>query len=331
MSSPDVYEVVFTARERAELLPVEPDPTPLAPDEVAGHTLATLVSPGTEINWGYLGTTFPTRSGYAAVSEVEAVGEAVSDLQVGQRVFTMGNHRSFQRTTRDAVLPVPSGLEARVAVFARLMGVSMTTLVTTRARPPARVIVSGLGPVGHLAAQNFAACGYRVIGVDPVESRRRAAADKGIDPVWERIPTDDPAVQDRIDLVADCSGHEQAVIDACRVIRKGGEVVLIGTPWKRHTDRYAHEVLHAVFHRYVHLRSGWEWELPRQPADFVPGSIPQNLAGALDWLAAGRVRVDGLYRLAPPADAQQVYQDLLHRRGDHIVAVFDWTQMGSGL
>ena len=319
--------VTFTARERAELLPFEPDATPLGPDDVAGRTLASLVSPGTEINHGYLGERFPTGSGYAAAFEVEALGEAVTDLAVGDRVFAVGNHRSYQRATRQTVLLLPTGLAPEVAVFARLMGVSMTTLVTTHARPSSSVIVSGLGPVGHLAAQIFAACGYTVMGVDPVESRRRAAAGKGIDPVWERIPTDDPSVRDRIALVVECSGHEQAALDACNVVRKGGEVVLIGTPWHRRTDRLAHELLHAVFHRYVHLRSGWEWELPHQPTEFVPGSVFGNLAAALDWLASGRVRVEGLFSHAHPQDAQHVYQDLLHRRTDTIVTVFDWTQV----
>ena len=65
------YSVTFTAREQAELLPLERDETPLGPDEVAGKTLATLISAGTELAGGYLGERFPSRPGYAAVDVFE--------------------------------------------------------------------------------------------------------------------------------------------------------------------------------------------------------------------------------------------------------------------
>lgn len=42
-------QIVFTAAEKAELLEVAPDQPPLAADEVAGPTLFTLISPGTEL------------------------------------------------------------------------------------------------------------------------------------------------------------------------------------------------------------------------------------------------------------------------------------------
>jgi hypothetical protein len=80
-----------------------------------------------------------------------------------------------------------------------------------------------------------------------------------------------------------------------------------------------------VFHRYVVLRSGWEWELPLQPAEFRRGSVFGNLAAALRWLAEGRVRVDGLAATLLPTQAQQAYQDLLHQRAERLTVVFDWT------
>jgi threonine dehydrogenase-like Zn-dependent dehydrogenase len=124
--------------------------------------------------------------------------------------------------------------------------------------------------------------------------------------------------------VVECSGHEQAVLDAGRVVRKRGEVVLVGVPWRRRSELFAHELLDVLFHNYVVLRGGWEWELPRQPTDFLVNSIYGNFAGALKWLAQGRVRVDGLASKAAPADAQQAYQDLLHGRAPGLTYVFDW-------
>src|SRR4029077_20119946 len=123
--------VTITAREQAELLAVEPDPRPLGPREVAGRTLATLVSAGTELASTYLGTSFPRVPGYAAVFEVMATGSEVEGFRSGDRAFCMGPHQSYQRVSQEQALPVPESLAPPTAVFARLMGVSMSTLTTT--------------------------------------------------------------------------------------------------------------------------------------------------------------------------------------------------------
>lgn len=318
--------VVFTAREQAELAPVERG-GPVGPNEVAGPTLATLISTGTELAI-YQGEHFPQRPGYAAVFEAESVGPGAADIAIGEPVFCMGPHRSYQRAPRPEVIPLPAGLAPQVAVFARMIGVTMSTLTTTAARPPEQVLVLGLGLVGHLAAQMFQACGYQVIACDPVAGRRDLARRAGIERVFPAVPLDDTGIAGKVGLALDCSGHEQAVLDACRAVRKRGEVVLVATPWRRRSDLYAHEVLRAVFHNYVVLRSGWEWELPRQRTDFAVNSIYGNLAAALSWLAQGRIRVAGLYDVRRPRDPQSAYQDLLRAPGDRLTSVFDWGEPG---
>lgn len=318
------YIVTITAHERAELLPVAPDPKPLAPEEIAGRTLVTLISPGTELSAAFQAKKFPTHCGYAAVFQVEQVGSEVKDVAVGDILFCPGRHRSFQRVDRKSAVPVPAGLAPAVAVFARLMGVSMTTLVTTKARPTETVLVTGLGLVGNLAAQLFAASGYDVIAVDPDRQRCELARRLGLQRVHESVPLNDAQVAGHVALAVECSGHEQAVLDACRVVRKGGEVVLVGVPWRRRTELTAHEILHAVFHKYVVLRSGWEWELPLHATDFRDHSIFGNYAGALRWLAEGRVRVNDLAVTLPPTQAQQAYEDLLRNRCRGLTVLFDW-------
>jgi len=125
-------------------------------------------------------------------------------------------------------------------------------------------------------------------------------------------------------LAIDCSGHVQAVLDCCRAVRKGGEVALIGVPWRRLTELYAHEILDAVFHNNVHLRSGWEWELPRQDQELHFGSIHANLAGAPRWLADGRISVASLSEARRPTDCAGVYDDLANGRTKSLAVVFDW-------
>ena len=326
MSRRTEYAITITQKEKAELLPVE-ESTEVGPDEIAGRTLATLVSAGTELNSAYLAEEgHPRTPGYSAVMEVEEIGENVERFQPGDVVFCMRGHRSYQKVNQGQALPVPAGLPADVATFARMMGVSMTTLNTTMARPPGRVLVCGLGLVGHLAAKNFDACGYEVFTSDPVESRREIATRAGIKNVFSAVPLDDENLSGTFALALECSGHEQALLDAAKAVRKRGEVVCIATPWKKCTDLPMHDLHRAIFFNYVVIRSGWEWELPHNTTEFGNGSIFENLSGALNWLCEGRVRVDSIYSKYSPRDAQQAYQDLLHKKTDRLAVVFDWAQ-----
>jgi threonine dehydrogenase-like Zn-dependent dehydrogenase len=320
--------IAFTACRRAELINWPVDDAPLKPNEVAGRTLITAVSPGTEVNSGFdrdQDPEDPDVRGYAAVFEVEATGDDVKHIRPGQRAFAMGKHMSRQRHDADWVVPVPDGLKPADAVFVRLIAVGWATLTTTAARPPDRVLVTGLGIVGNCAAQLFQAAGYRVTAVDPLEDRRRLAQQCGIIDVRDAAPLDDPELKCKVSLAIECSGHEPAVLDSCHIVRKGGEVALVGMPWKRKSDISITELLQTVFHDYVHLRSGWEWELPMHPQEFTPGSTFANLHAAMQWLADGRLTVAGLYCRSRPDDAQKVYEEMFDQSGEALTHVFDWT------
>ncbi|GMA28952.1 hypothetical protein [Arenivirga flava] len=306
---------------RVEL--VEDGPSaPLGAHEVAGRTLASLVSPGTELASAFApadpsGVEFPRRIGYAAVFEIDELGADVRELSVGDRVFHAGPHAARQRADAAAVVPLPVGLDPSDAVFARMIAVPMAALVTTRARPGDRVGISGLGLVGNLAAKAFHASGYRVTAWDPVAERRSHLPDG----VAVRARADG----DEFELVVEASGHDGAALAAARVVARGGELVLTGTPWARRSDASAHELLHLVFHRYLHVRSGWEWQLPMQPSDFRTGSVHGNFRRAIDWLADGTVRVDGLARVVPPSGAQPAFEALAGRTASELTVVFDWS------
>lgn len=320
------YAISITSKEKAELVKVD-RPTALGVNEVRGKTVCTLISPGTELAWNYSGEKFPSFPGYAAVFTVEEIGTDVTGIKPGSMLFCMGPHRSFQQVEARATRPVPAELPCEKAVLARLMGVSMTTLMTTAARPGDRVMITGAGPVGFLAAQMFALNGYDVIVIEPNETRRQQVIQSGIKNIYPKIPFDDATIARSIALVVECSGHEQAVLDACKIVRKRGEVVLVGVPWRKQTEASAHELLSLVFHKYVVLRSGWEWELPLHAADFSPYSIFSGFEKALRWLASGKINVDNLIAIVNPMNAQAVYQDLLNRRAKGLFTVFSWEQL----
>lgn len=318
-------QIRFTAANRAEFADLEQNEGELGPHQVAGRTLASLISPGTELNWSATTSNFPYFPGYAAVFEVDEVGENVTQVELGDRILCTGPHRERQTLAAADVIPVPGGLASAEAVFARLAGVSMATLATTSARPPSEVLVTGLGPVGNLAAQIFQHCGYRVTAVDPLEARRDLALQHGVRQVFASMTE----VESAFALHLECSGLQQPVVDGCQLVAKGGEVVLVGVPWQRQSQVEAFDLLHAVFHRYVRVRSGWEWEVPDKAVGEARNSHCANYAAAMRWIADGHLRVDGLAFVADPRGAAATYHSLAHGSASAPTAVFDWTLLAA--
>ena len=62
----------------------------LDPGKIRYRSEVSLVSPGTELNWGFRGKTFPIHTGYTNVPVIEEVGAEVTDLKPGDTVFSHG-------------------------------------------------------------------------------------------------------------------------------------------------------------------------------------------------------------------------------------------------
>jgi threonine dehydrogenase-like Zn-dependent dehydrogenase len=319
------YAFRIPAPGRVELQPFHDD-SALPDDYIEGPAVVSAASPGTELASAYSRqdpTKPPSGTGYAMVFRVATAGPA-SGFVPGELAFAMANHQSWVRYPGRSAYHVPEGVAPEEAALARLANVSWSTLTTTTARPPARVAVTGLGIVGNLAAQIFAAAGYRVLACDPLVERRELLAGRGIE-LAERLPLEDPAWVGHTELVVECSGHEAAVLDACRLVARGGEVSLVGVPWVKRADLSAFDLLEPVFFRYVRLRSGWEWEVPMEPSDFRHGAIREQIITAMTWFASGRLSIAGLARRADPRDCDEVYRELKEQRAGSLTVLWDWS------
>jgi 2-desacetyl-2-hydroxyethyl bacteriochlorophyllide A dehydrogenase len=301
-----------------------------------GPTVVSLISPGTELamlrGWAndQWDVSFPMASGYNAVFQVAEVGPAVDDVARGRHVLCgdfdpwfQPFHQSFQQMPRVHAVVIPASLAPETAVFARLMVVTMETLVTTRARPPEKVLVSGLGIIGNLAAQMFTAAGYETLAWDPVPRRRELAASSGVTTLAR--PFGDAAGRaDGAALALECSANEGAALDCIECLKAHGEVVLAARPWRQMTDISGQAVLAGIYRRYSSVRSGWEGQLPHTEEPFRSPSRVQLLVGALRWLAEGRLSVENLADHAQPDEAPAVYARLDRGEHDLLTTVFRW-------
>lgn len=329
------HRVVYRMPMVAALEPFELDQRDLGPTEVVVRTRVTLISPGTELAnlQGKLGMhsdeprQYPvTRVGYANVGTVIAAGPEVP-VKPGERVYTMGNHASAVRVhaREQFCVPVPDGLSDEQAVFVRLANVSMTTLRTTMARGGDRVAVVGLGLVGNLAAQVFQACGMTVDAFDLSPARREIARRCGLRSVHGPEALADFASCHR--LVIEATGSAEALVSGIGLAQNGGEIVMIGAPWGGEENSVpSSRLTRDLFFRFLRLRSGSEWEIPRQPQPPQADSIHANVETGLAWLAEGRLQVAPLItHQVPPAEIQAAYEGLLKRKDEYLGVILRWT------
>lgn len=321
---------------RAVVEPFELEEHDLGPTEVLVRTRVTLISPGTELAnlQGQLAMhsdaprQFPmTDVGYANVGTIIAAGRDVA-AHPGDRVYTMGPHASAVRIdTRDRLcVRVPPDLPDEEAVFVRLATVSMTTMRTTVARGGDRVAVLGLGLVGNLAAQVFQVCGMEVQAIDRAAARRAIAVHCGIRAVSGSGPEDLDALARRHRLVIEATGSAQALAHAMSLAQNGGEIVMIGAPWGGDDNSVpSSRLTRELFSRFLRLRSGSEWEIPRQPHPLMADAIHANVETGLRWLAERRLLVTPLitHRL-PAAEIPAAYDGLLHQPDTYLGVILQW-------
>jgi predicted dehydrogenase/threonine dehydrogenase-like Zn-dependent dehydrogenase len=122
--------------------------------------------------------------GYSAAGKVVQAGSAVSGLRPGQLVATGGagkaNHAEFQAVPGLLCIPVPDKVPARDAAFTTVAAIALHGLRLADAGPGSKVVVIGLGLVGQLAARLAMAAGCDVAGIDPAAHARITAAGSGI-------------------------------------------------------------------------------------------------------------------------------------------------------
>ena len=200
-----------------ELKPFEYDPGPLGSDqvEIDVEHCGVCYSDVSMLNddWGF--STFPLVAGHEVIGTVAAVGDAVTQLEVGQRVglgwdsgFCMvcdeclaGDHNLCAsveatisgpggvryggfaekvRASEAAVVPLPTSLDAKTSGPLFCGGITVfNPLVQFDIKPTDRVGVIGIGGLGHMALAFCNAWGCDVTAFTSSDAKRGEALELG--------------------------------------------------------------------------------------------------------------------------------------------------------
>jgi predicted dehydrogenase/threonine dehydrogenase-like Zn-dependent dehydrogenase len=274
--------------------------------------------------------------GYSAAGEVVEVGSAVSGLRVGQLVATGGagkaNHAEFQAVPGLLCVPVPDGVPANDAAFTTVASIALHGLRLAEAGPGSKVVVTGLGLVGQLAARLAMAAGCDVIGIDPAAHARITAAGSGVQALDElgETTTEQVLAWSRgrgADAVLVCAAtHSSApVTRAPALCRDRASIVIVGDVGLNldRTPFYERELSLRFARSYGPGRYDMSYEAwgVDYPAGQVRWTEGRNFEAVLDLLASGRLKVaDLVTHRYDIGDAAAAYE-LIDRRTDSYLAV----------
>jgi L-iditol 2-dehydrogenase len=136
----------------------------------------------------------------------------------------------------ECVVPLPEWLPLKEAVLLEPLSIGIHAVKLARSRPGMRAAIVGAGPIGLvvLLALSEVRPGQALVS-EPVEARRKAAEalggtqsfDPGKSGAAEHVFE---ASDGGVDVAFECAGTQESIDDACRMLRPGGTVVLIGIP-----------------------------------------------------------------------------------------------------
>jgi 2-desacetyl-2-hydroxyethyl bacteriochlorophyllide A dehydrogenase len=188
----------------------------LQPDQIWVKTELTALSTGTD-RGNYEGAEqvpgappYPRWVGYSNVGEVQAVGDRVTRLQPGDRVFALKAHASdYVAEESEPIVRIQDGIPAEDAVFTKLYHLGYHSLRRGELSFGERVAVIGLGVLGLASVELARVFGGRVIAIGNSEIRIAQARELG---AHLAVGFDDPECQEKIDDFTEGEGVELVIL-----------------------------------------------------------------------------------------------------------------------
>jgi len=185
-----------------------------------------VLKPPDKAGWG----DFPMRLGNMTVGIVTEVGNEVKSIGVGDRVYGYLPIRETHTVDEKRVKLAPPELKDEDLVCIDPATVSLMAVREGNLRIGDKVAIFGLGAIGLMTVQMARVSGASfIIGVEPIEKRRRLAekygADMLLDPFNCDVGLEIKRATGGVDISIDTSGSYQALHQAIRATGYGGTIV----------------------------------------------------------------------------------------------------------
>jgi NADPH2:quinone reductase len=258
----------------------------------------------------------PITLGSEAAGTVEAIGEGVTEVAVGDRVvyaMVRGCYAEYAVAPAWQLVKIPDGLDFQAAAAVMLQG--MTAHYLTHSTYPLQsrdtcLVHAAAGGAGGLIVQMAKMLGARVFGTVSTEEKARIAREHGVDEAIYYTKQDFEAEVKRltdgrgVDVVYDSVG-KTTFEKSLNSLRPRGLLALFGQS-SGSVPPFDAGILNAKGSLYLTRPSLGHYVADRKELSWRAGDV-------LNWTASGKLklRIDRVY---PLADAAAAHRDLESRR-----------------
>lgn len=326
-------QIFFTEVHRAEFL--ECNVPGLKPNDVLTRMEYTVISGGTEraciLGMNNTLQKFPMSLGYCGVGYIEAIGEKVEKVAVGDRVLVYhGHHAKYNVTPDSDVTKVEndsvSSLEAAFVIIAS-MGLGGVRKLELEIGESAMVMGQGL--LGIFATQFLRASGANpLIAADLNPERRELALKLGADYAFD--PSDGDFVQKvnevtkgkGVNATVEVTGVSVAMNQALECAAWMGRISLLGCT--RVSDSSV-DYYQQVHRPGIKLIGAHNFVRPKFESYPHHWTHHDDCRAILDMIERKRIEVLPIVsRIENPRKASEIYNQLCDDKNFPMGTVFDW-------
>lgn len=286
------------------------------------------------------------QTGYSASGTIVAVGKGVTNFQIGDKVAAAGagiaNHAEFIDVPQNLVMPVPKGMDLKLASTVTLGGIALQGVRRIDLKLGESCVVVGAGILGLLALQMLKKSGIQVIVSDFDQKRLDLAKELGADLVIN------PAQEDLIKTVSSYTGgygadgvlftaatsSSKPLSESFKMCRKKGKVVLVGVVGMEieRGDMYAKELDFLISTSYGPGRydSNYEEKGLDYPYAYVRWTENRNMTEYLRLIHQHYIDVEKLIDAVFPIDQiTEAFESLQQEGKKPIIVLLDYNNPDS--
>ena len=264
----------------------------------------------------------PLPLGYCNVGRVIAVGDGVTEFQIGDRVASNGQHAEVVSVPRNLVAKIPEHVSDQEAAFTVIGSIGLQGIRLINPTLGETVVVTGLGLIGLITAQLLIANGCRVIGIDFDAAKLELAKKWGVitcnpknEDVVKFVESHTEGIGADAVLITASAKSDDIISQAARMSRKRGRIVLVGVIGLNisRADFYEKELSFQVSCSYGPGRydDNYEQRGIDYPLSFVRWTEKRNFEAILQSIASGKLQVQELItEVVPLYDYQKIYGDI---------------------
>ena len=274
---------------------------------------------------------YPIRIGYSGAGVVEAIGEGVERVKVGDRVLCVwGKHTQYRIYKEKNVYLLDDSIGFDEAALVHIATFPMAAIRKCRLEMGESAMVMGLGVLGLMAIQELRVAGaLPIIAVDPVAEKRARALELGADYALDPFAPDFAETVKEITgggakVCIEVTGVGQGLDMALDAMARFGRIALLGCT--RNSD-FTIDYYRKVHFRGVTMVGAHTDARPRQES--APGwwTEADDERAVLEMLRYRRLDLRTLIEEVHPArDMVKIYNRLAVEKAFPVVQ-FDWTQM----